>query len=154
MKPLGQKWSKLSKIAAADLNPRIDGSTMGVLASTSWHRHRHRELRRCRCSFARSMPNRPAAVFLVWPAAGCGSCRSFSHVCDTLAAAPHRHLTLCAVPCLVSSVQFSACLVTSPTFVLFVPLFCQQIETKNRLIAILIWRRTYQEADDTGTKKL
>ena len=82
------------------------------------------------------------------------SCRSFSHVCDTLAAAP-RHLTLVAVPCLVSSVQFSACLVTSPTFVLFVLIrSVRQIETKNKLIAILVWRRTYQEAEDHRTKKL
>ena len=102
-----------------------------------------------------SMRNRPAAASDVPCLAGRlhHSCRSFSHVCDTLAAAP-RHLTLCAVPCLVSSVQFSACLVTSPTFVLFVLLFCQQIETKNKLIAILVWRRTYQEAEDHRTKKL
>ena len=59
------------------------------------------------------------------------SCRSFSHVCDTLAAAP-RHLTLVAVPCLVSSVQFSACLVTSPTFVLFVLLFCKTNRNKEQ----------------------
>ena len=59
-----------------------------------------------------------------------------------------------AVPCLVLSVQFSACLVTSPTFVLFSLSFCQPIkETKNRLIAILVWRRTYQEAEDDRTKK-
>ena len=59
-----------------------------------------------------------------------GSCRSFSHVCDTLAAAP-RHLTLCAVPCLVSSVQFSACLVTT-LLLLFCSFFCSVNKSKQR----------------------
>ena len=92
--------------------------------------------------------------FLVWPVGpplhSCPLLQSCLPDSSSRTPSPHSR----AVPCLVLSVQFSACLVTSPTFVLFVLSFCQPIkETKNRLIAILVWRRTYQEAEDHRTKK-